>query len=389
MKILIINSSTLPYPPVFGGAVENLIDLYVKKYMNNKEYEITIVSKYEKRAFEESKNYKNVKFVWIKTNTIKYKFIRYFSALLRKITHKYIDNAYIFFVKKQINDFEKYDIVISENVSEYGLALRKLVKGKLVLHLHNDILNKNTIESKKILSVYDELWCLSKYIKSKVDEIEKCNKTKLLYNGIDIERFNIRYNQDIIYETRKKYNIKNEDKVIMYSGRIVPEKGVLELVKAFNQIKKDNVKLLLVGNIEGKEKYKKIIKREIRENSNIIVTGYVNYECIPKLYSIADLGIVPSMWEEPFALTVVEFMASKTPLVVTDSGAITELVNEKYASIVKRDKNIISNIRNSIIDGLEKKYDYGKMNEDIFKFSSDKYCQKIEMYIRELMRGEG
>ena len=64
MNILIINSSTLPYPPVKGGAVENLIDLYVKKYMNNQEYNFTIVSKFEQKALEKSKqDYPNVIFI--------------------------------------------------------------------------------------------------------------------------------------------------------------------------------------------------------------------------------------------------------------------------------------------------------------------------------------
>ena len=356
MNILIINSSTLPYPPVKGGAVENLIDLYVKKYMNNQEYNFTIVSKFEQKALEKSKqDYPNVRFIWINTDTLKYQILRIISSFFRRITHKYIQNAYIYCAKKRIKDFDKYDIVISENVSEYGLTLRSKVKGKLVLHLHNDILNKDTMESKKIFESYDELWCLSKYIKNRVDEIKKDNKTKVLYNGIDIERFNQELEKQEKIEIKEKYNIACDDKIIMYSGRIVPEKGVIELVKAFDELKLEKVKLLIVGDINGKDKYKKKVKKIVDNNENIIATGYVSYDYIPKLYNMADLGVVSSIWEEPFALTVIEFMASNTPLIVTNSGAIPELISKEYAIIVEKEGNVIENIKRAIIERIKKR----------------------------------
>lgn len=356
MEILIINSSTLPYPPVKGGAVENLIDMYIKKYSNNEKYNFTIVSKFDIKAFEESKSeYPNVNFIWINTDTLKYKLRRIVTSILKKITHRYIENAYIYYAKKQITNFDKYDVVISENVSEYGLVLRPLVKGKLVLHLHNDILNKDIVENKKIFKSYDEFWCLSKYIKSRVDEIEQNNKTKLLYNGINIERFNQSLKQEEKISIKERFNIPLRDKIVMYSGRIVPEKGVLELVKAFNELGLAKTKLLIVGDISGKGKYKKKIRKIIEDNDNIITTGYVSYDTIPRLYNIADLGVVPSMWEEPFALTVVEFMASNTPLIVTNSGAIPELVDEKYAIIVEKQQNAIENIKRGITERFKKK----------------------------------
>ena len=189
MNILIINSSTLPLPPVKGGAVEYLVDLFLKYNETKKNYNITIISKYDKNAEKESKKYKNCKFIWIKTDKKIYKIRRYIRALIRKIRGKYIDNAYVCEIKQHIKNFDKYELVISENVAEYGLAFRKKIIGKFVLHLHNDILNKDTKQAKEILKSFDECWCLSNFVKERVNEIEDTTKTKLLYNGIDIGKF--------------------------------------------------------------------------------------------------------------------------------------------------------------------------------------------------------
>ena len=78
---------------------------------------------------------------------------------------------------------------------------------------------------------------------------------KLLYNGIDTEKFNV--NIDIEKE-RKKFNIKKEDRVFLYTGRIVKEKGIKELVLAFNKIKNKNYKLIIVGKIDNKNIFQRI-----------------------------------------------------------------------------------------------------------------------------------
>ena len=63
---------------------------------------------------------------------------------------------------------------------------------------------------------------------------------------------------------------------------------------------------------------------------------------------MADIAIVPSMWEEPFGLTVVEAMAAGLPLITTRSGGIPEIC-EGVATIVERD-GIVNHLKDAIID---------------------------------------
>ena len=65
--------------------------------------------------------------------------------------------------------------------------------------------------------------------------------------------------------------------------------------------------------------------------------------------SCSDLYIIPSLWEDPCPLSCIEGMASGLPLIVTRSGGIPELVDEKCAFILEKDKDLSANISKHII----------------------------------------
>ena len=69
---------------------------------------------------------------------------------------------------------------------------------------------------------------------------------------------------------------------------------------------------------------------------------------MPSYLKLADIAVLPSMWEEPFGLTIVEAMAAGLPLITTRSGGIPEIC-EGVATIVDRD-NIIDNLVTAILD---------------------------------------
>ena len=76
----------------------------------------------------------------------------------------------------------------------------------------------------------------------------------------------------------------------------------------------------------------------------IIFTGFIPNKELYKIHHISDVAVIPSIFEEPFGLTVIEAMASGLPLITSDAGAIPDIVDDKNAIIVKRDKNFISNL---------------------------------------------
>lgn len=160
MKILIITSGVLPVPAVMGGAVENLIQMLLDENEIKFKNKITVLSIFDEKAKNKSNQYKYTDFLFIKENI----FFKILRGIINKVSPIYIGNEYITQIKKQIN-FDEYDYVILENSPQYATIIRKKIKGKLILHLHNDRLNKDSKNAENILNCFDSVFVLSKYIR--------------------------------------------------------------------------------------------------------------------------------------------------------------------------------------------------------------------------------
>ena len=299
-------------------------------------------------------------------------------------------------MNKVVDELKKdneYDIIVVENTYQIGMLLKKHNIKNTFLHLHNDYLNNTVKLSKKIFDSYNRILTVSEFIKNRVETISNENKITTLYNGVDIIKFNKSLYTDEIDYLRQSYGIKKGDIVIVFSGRLVPEKGIKELLEAFVEMKfNESVKLMIIGSsiFKGSKKTSFIKSLEniaYKKKEQIIFTGYVPHDDMPKLYSIADIGVIPSMWEEPFGLTLVEQMAMELPVITSDSGAITEIVNNDCGILVKRDENFVNNLKNSIEylienEQIRKKMGYAS-RERSKAFSEKLYCEKFYNILRE------
>ena len=193
---------------------------------------------------------------------------------------------------------------------------------------------------------------------------------------------------------RQKYQIEKDDTVIMYIGRTIPKKGVKELILAFKQIKNiDKAKILIVGStsfgLEQKTEYDyelQQISEDIKDK--IKFTGYIENNELYKIQNIADIAVVPSIWEEPFGLVVVENMAIGLPLVVTNMGGIPELVTEETAFVVENDENLISNFASKLDILIENTELRKKMGEAGRKraelFSMENYLENFYNIMKKI-----
>lgn len=124
-------------------------------------------------------------------------------------------------------------------------------------------------------------------------------------NGIDIKRFNkSNIDQNQVNELKIKLGINTNDFVIGFTGRLVRDKGIIELMGAFETIhqKYPGTKLLLVGML-GRERDALPLAtiERIKGNSSVIHTGYVDNKTIEQYYSLMNLFILPS-YREGFPL---------------------------------------------------------------------------------------
>lgn len=404
MNILVITPGYLAVPAVNGGAIENLVDIITRENEQYKKANFNIIAVNDGKNMKEF-NKENTKYIHINNKTYLFRLKRILCALINKLPNVYIGNSYIREVEKVLKNNKKdYDIVIIENNPLYILRVKKYIKAPIYLHLHNDYLNNKSKLNEKVYFMYDKILTVSNYIGTRVKTInnDKEKKIETLYNGIDLEMFR----QDISFEEKNKirnsYKIDKNDFVFLYIGRIIPQKGVKEMITAFNKICNkinNNVKLLIVGSSSfkngKKNQYIKELKKLIDKNKeNIVFTGYVDYKEIPKIYKVCDTQIVPSLWGEALGNIVIEGMAAGVPQIVNNIGGIPEML-EKNTALFCDENNLINSLEKNmlqVINSKEERLHLKNINkENVKKFDKkefyNNYINNIEK-INILKRGK-
>jgi len=353
MKIAILTSGILPVPAVQGGAVENLVDFYLDYNDRNKLHDITVYSVWhpdiEKHpALKSEVNH----YIYLKTNTLWAKAKKYLYHLMYKKNeyYHYSVEFYLNWCIKQIKR-KQFEAIIIENRPAFALKLSQVIHAPIATHMENDFLNSTTRSHHQIYNSTTGFINTSDYISRQVNSIASTKqKCFTVYNGIDVERF---YHA-IPYE-REKLKFGEQDFIIVYSGRLIKEKGILELIRAIKTLDDiPNLKLLVIGaNAYGTGQTKSPFICKLEEESEfikdkVVYTGYVSYDQIPSYLKMADIAVLPSMWEEPFGLTVIEAMAAGLPLITTNSGGIPEIC-EEVATLVDRE-HIVNNLAIAIRD---------------------------------------
>ncbi len=230
--------------------------------------------------------------------------------------------------------------------SFYGLGYVVTIHGTDLYAIARDqryrVLTKQGLERADALvpvSYHTRKWLLKLFGKKLL------RKTKVIPNGVDIKAFNRRGKVQII---DKKYNLAGK-KLVIFVGRLTPEKGVKYLIKAATKI---NAEIFILGSGEHSKylsNYTKLIGAD-----NVHMLGYFGPEYINELrefYQRADVVVVPSVWDEPLGLVVLEAMASSTPVVGTDKGGIPLVIkNGVNGYLVRaRSSNAIATAVNKIL----------------------------------------
>lgn len=403
-KVAIISSGYLPVPAVLGGAVETLIEKIILSNENNHQLDLTVYSTYNSCAYTESNKYKNTNIIFIKD----YILIEKLDLLIYKIVKKNLKNdkqmsfryilhrvAYIFSVSKCLSK-EKYDYLIIENTATLFWVLRlygniKRYKEKYVYHLHNEV--GNAFGCRKILTNSKRILGVSQYINStvrkKYSEIDD-SKYNVLYNRIDIEGIRSRKSDRKII--RQKYGFKKDDIVCIFVGRLCRDKGIEEVLEAFNLIDNTKIKMLIVGNYyfgtNLVSEFENHLKRLIEMKRNLVTfTGFVANDEIGSFYFASDIAVLPSVWEEPAGLTMIEAMAASLPVITTNSGGIPEYVGKNNAIILEKDHpQFVYNLKNNI-EYLAENYDVRRrIGENAFNrvqlFDYDNYAADINALLK-------
>ena len=221
-----------------------------------------------------------------------------------------------------------------------------------------------------------------------VDLIKKdygINKNVIyMRNSIELDDFKNPNRQKV----REKYGIKENEKLLIYVGRMAPEKNIPFMLDSFKKISEKNPsKLLIVGEGSEIENLKQYAKDHGLENKAIF-TGRVEYKEIPNYYGASDLFIMTSKTEvKPLAL--LEAMATGLPIIAVSACGASDTIQDGINGYLTSEN--IDEFANKVLEVINDNEKLKRMSEESLKiadsYSADKMTDKlIELYKEEIIK---
>ncbi len=355
MKIAILTSGILPVPAVQGGAVENLVDFYLAYNEQHHLHDITVYSIANPATIDHPALLSSVNhYHYINLHGICAK-IRKYLLHHRQNGKEYYHHDIEYFLHESLQHLrhQQYDIVILENRPGYAKRVQQVTNAKIIYHLHNDILNNQNIVGRTLFDAASRIITVSQYIKSCVETIAyDDDKVRVVHNGINLAAFSPNE-----YKKRTELGFNSDDFIIVFSGRMNKEKGILQLIEAMLLLQEHiAIKLIVIGStFYGHDVNQNDFTHMLETKASplkdrIVFTGFVSYHEMPSYLQMADIAVVPSVWDDPFPTTVLEAQAMGLPVITTRRGGIPEEVTPESAILLDTDDQFVQNLADAILD---------------------------------------
>ena len=149
---------------------------------------------------------------------------------------------------------------------------------------------------------------------------------QVIPNGVDYGRF-ARVSVEDAAEVRASLGIQPYEKVILYLGRLMERKRVVDLVRALPRVLESvpGARLVVVGKRNANAERIEALAQQMGVRERVTMIDHVPYAEVPRYYALADLYCLPSAYEG-FPFTVLEAMASGTPVVASNIPGIDEQI---------------------------------------------------------------
>ena len=282
---------------------------------------------------------------------------------------------------------KKVDVIHAHDwlVANAGIGLKHVFRKPLLVTMHSTELGRRDglhtttermIHETEAWLTY-EAWkiiCCSDYMIGHVKFAFGLPSDKLVMvpNGVNIHNYESDYN---IAEFRNKFALP-EEKIVLFVGRLVYEKGIHVLINAIPKIlNKVNAKFIIVGSGYMKEQLLNIVRSMALEHK-VLFQGFVDEQTLLKLQRTADVSVVPSLFE-PFGIVALEAMAAGSPVVVSDTGGLSEIVEHDVTGLkvypnnpdslawgitrILQDNGFANYIRDNAHKRVQEKFDWEKI----------------------------
>ena len=381
MKILML---TWEYPPrVVGGISKVVYDLSHK--MVKEGNEVTVVTYKDGDNVKYYENDKGVEVYRVDNYMIR---PNNFIDWIMQLNFNMITKA-----NEIINKNGKFDVIHAHDwlVAYSAKSIKESYNIPLISTIHATESGRNSgIHDETQRYINDSEWMLtyessevivnSNYMKNEVQRLFGLpyDKINVIPNGVNLQLFS---NVNIDYDFRRQYAMDNE-KIILYVGRLVYEKGIQNLIAAMPKIldRYHDSKLIICGRGGMIDELREQVKYLGIENK-VYFAGYCDSKKMQKMYKCADVAVFPSTYE-PFGIVAIESMLSGTPTIVSDVGGLNEIIEhgvtgmKSYAGNANSiadsvlsllfDPKLCANISQNAIKKVKENYNWSKITDSTY-----------------------
>ena len=319
---------TWEYPPRIVGGIARVVHDLSKRLIKDG-HEVTVVTYRDNADVPEYENDKGVNVYRVDNYMIH---PNNFIDWIMQLNFNMLSKA-----TEIINKEGGFDVIHAHDwlVTYAAKSLKNAYDIPIVATIHATEAGRNSgIHDETQRYINDTEWLLtyeatevivnSNYMKNEIQRLFGLpfDKINVIPNGINLSNFT---GIERDYDFRRQYAMDNE-KIILYVGRLVYEKGVQHLIAAMPKILSNynDAKLIIAGR-GGMMDELRAEASNLGLNDKIYFTGYLNSKQVQKMYKCADVAVFPSTYE-PFGIVALEAMLAGVPTVVSDVGGLDEIV---------------------------------------------------------------
>lgn len=268
--------------------------------------------------------------------------------------------------------------------------------------LNIDVPSNNTeftiFTEKEMYRLSDHVVTINPFMKDFI--IEKYGlppaKISLIRNGINFNRFS-KIDKVEIIKLKQKLGFNSHEKIILFSGRVDPDKGIYFLIDAFTDACKyrDDLRLVFIGQGNIHE----LLQKCRLFFGKITFTGFLPPDKIKEFYQIADIGVVPSIYE-PCSYSRLEMIANGIPLILSRIEGFSDMSEDTQCIFIKPeispDGEISFNIKelsNAILslagdDKLAETLAANAYTNLVKKYSASRMAEEMNNLFKTLIRSK-
>ncbi len=348
-RVLLVPPPDLPVPAVQGGAVETLLTHLIRENEREGKLDLMCASVPDEAARRAAEGLQHTKMLYIARP---HGHRRYWPMVFVERCLGIAAPYDPWYQKVQLSlalEPPGPDLIVAEggNLTQCSAISRMFGRRRCLAHLHGQ-----TTCSPVMDTIYGGILALSEFIR---DDYLK-NSTLdpkhayIWYNCVDTRRF-CPGPPPLALRTRLGFGAR--DFVVLFCGRLDPDKGIHKLMEALSLLPVPQIKLLIVGSpFFGRTQQSSFLRKLEQQaralGNRVQFTGYIPNEDLPDYYRLADLVCVPTLVEEAAGLVAVEAMACGRPVLATRSGGMPEYLEGSQAVLVERGENIADQLAWSI-----------------------------------------